>query len=192
MAILSVPDKSRSEKASPFFSRAYGGYTRGQIDFYERLLGNSMGKRLLDPMAGQGYAISSLAFKGGSVCLGDVNPAPLLLASLRDPRVISQKAELVEWLSSCINKLMRKRRRKPKDVVVEDWLSEAIKIDLHDYGNLIGVGLFPKMFSTQFWDGEIQLRFAVAILALAARDFVCFRKSDNVTWLKPGWHFSRL
>lgn len=171
---------------SPFFSRAYGGYTLKQVAFYEEAIGDPKGKRILDPMAGQGFAISKLANRGATVCLGDINPAPLLLAALRDPRIVANRQELTGWLEAIIKKLMAKRRRKPKDVVVADWLSPSIKLDLDELSKIIGIGLFPKMFSSQFWLNENEIRFAVAIIVLAARKFVCYRKSDNLTWLKPG------
>src|SRR6185295_2367026 len=89
--------------ASPFFARAYGGFTKEQESFYLRHIGVPNGKRFLDPMSGQGYNLSTLAWRGGEVWLGDLNPAPLHLAMLRDPELAVRHRELVasfrKWFS---------------------------------------------------------------------------------------------
>lgn len=177
---------SHSVPQSPFFSRAYGGYTSKQIAYYEMAIGKVVGKRILDPMAGQAFAIAQLSHQGAQVSLIDVNPAPLLLASLRDPEVIVNRAEFVTWLEHILSKLAKRRVPKSSDVMVSGWISPGIRRDIAVYARLAGIGLFPPLFSEEFWNHEKYLRFAVAVLILAARRITCFQTSDNLTWLKPG------
>jgi hypothetical protein len=171
---------------SPFFSRAYGGYTTKQIAYYENLIPAPAGKRILDSMAGQAFALSQLAHQGADLTIVDVNPAPLLLAGLRDPEIIRDREKLLPLFNDVLQKLRRKRRPKLSSLRVDDWLSSNIKADIDDFARLFGIGLFPPMFSNEFWNEDKSTRFAVSLLVLAARKFVCFQKSDNVTWLTPG------
>ncbi|MCA9139599.1 MAG: hypothetical protein KDB00_22655 [Planctomycetales bacterium] len=172
----------------PFYSRAYGGYTNSQEDFIREMLGQVSGKSILDPMAGQGYALSQLSWEGANVTLGDLNPATLAMASLRDPSVIRKRRTLTRWLQEVIARLSSKRRRKPPSRIVEGWIDPSIATDLHDYASMIGIGLFSNPFDSNstFWSDDLNARFGAAIAILAARDIACFRTSDNVTWLKPG------
>lgn len=172
---------------SPFFSRAYGGYTKKQIAFYEAAIPNPLGKRILDPMSGQAFALSSLAMKGADLTLIDVNPAPLLLAGLRDPEVIQDKCELLAWFRNVVEKVMKKRRKKPASLRVDDWLSHEIKLDINEFARQAEIGLFPQVLTDEFWNSkDHSTRFAVGMLVLAARRFVCYSSSDNLTWFKPG------
>lgn len=171
---------------SPFFSRAYGGYTSKQISYYEQVIPAPVGKRILDPMAGQAFAVSQLAHRGADLTLIDVNPAPLLLAGLRDPEVVRDRAQLLNLFNDILQRLRRKRRPRANPTRVDDWLSPNIRADIDDFAKLLGIGLFPRMFSNEFWNEDKSTRFAVSLLLLAARKFVCFQKSDNVTWLTPG------
>jgi hypothetical protein len=177
-----------SQGISPFYSRAYGGFTAGQEDYYLSVLGNVAGKMILDPMAGQGYSISRLAGKRAEVWLGDINPAPLLLASLRSPEFFRKRAELIKWVLDLAARLSRRKREPKRAAFHTDWISPQIRSDLNEYGRAIGLGLFsnPFSFGEEFWNAPLEHRFAASIPVLAARALTCFRSSDNLTWLKPG------
>src|SRR5262245_35957907 len=103
--------KEAATSCSPFYSRAYGGFTTAQEQYYLDVLGDVAGKSILDPMSGQGFSLSKISRKGAAVWLGDLNPAPLLLASLRDPRLIHQRIRLVKWMSELLARSGRKQRR---------------------------------------------------------------------------------
>ena len=87
---------------SPFYSRNYGGLSPVQVDFLEPYVKNRRA-RILDPMSGQAHFLSQLTWAGGHVYIGDINPGPLLLATLRDPRVISRAAGLKNWLAGYLS-----------------------------------------------------------------------------------------
>lgn len=180
----------RSDPTSPFFSRAYGGFTKHQEEFFRCLLGNPHGKTILDPMAGQAFALSALATDGASVWVGDIDPAPLLLAFLRDPAIMSRAPDYNEWFRSVITTVARRRRPRRKAAKFCDgWVSPEIGRDLSDLAELLGLGMFSNPFNpkSDFWTADDdRLRFAAAITVLAARDLACFRATDNLTWLKPG------
>jgi hypothetical protein len=181
--------QSDSAALSPFHSRAYGGFTRGQEDFFRSQLGKPSGQTILDPMAGQGHCISALAREGAKVWLGDIDPAPLLLASLRDPRLIANAAEHCDWFRSVIATLARRRRKRSKTHrFFAGWVTPSISSDLRELGEIIGLGLYSNPFSpkSSFWTTDSRARFATAIVMLAARELACFRATDNLTWLKPG------
>lgn len=171
---------------SPFFSRAYGGFTSGQIEFYRKCLGRVGRKTIVDPMAGQGFALSELAYEGATLWLGDINPAPLVLASLRSREFCENRDALLDELESLLRKVKRKRRGKFSKRYVDAWVAPSIKSDLHDFADLLGIGLFANPFNDSFWQAPTTLRFCVAMTVLAARELACFRSTDNLTWLKPG------
>lgn len=172
----------------PFFSRAYGGYTNAQEKYIREIVGAPDKKRILDPMAGQGFALSQFAWEGAHVQLGDTNPATLLMASLRDPNLITNRHELVAWLEGIISALARKRRGEPRTTIVPGWIAPSIAKDLDEYATRVGLGLFSNPFElgSDFWSLDIHARFGAAIAILAAREIACYRTTDNVTWLKPG------
>lgn len=174
---------------TPFFSRAYGGFTHAQELYFLDILGSLPGKTILDPMAGQGFALSNLARQGATIWLGDLDPAPLLLAHLRNPRLVLHSSQYSEWLMSVIARLSRRRsNRSTSNRFVNTWLAPEIARGLIEYSSLIGLGLFanPYVSESGFWTGDEFTQFATAIAVLAARDLTCFRQTDNLTWLKPG------
>ncbi len=94
-----APSKvSSSEHPSPFFRRSYGGFTDRQIEFYSKYLDPARKQIIFDPMGGQAVALSSLAWQGHKVWVGDINPALSFMASLRDPSLVQQRAHLAEYL----------------------------------------------------------------------------------------------
>jgi hypothetical protein len=82
---------------SPFYSRAYGGYTAEQERFYLDHIPVDAAT-ILDPMAGQGFPLANLAYHGQNVWLGDINPALCLLSSLRSPKMAKSRDALAGWI----------------------------------------------------------------------------------------------
>lgn len=188
----SVPEantpKNLEPSKSPFFKRSYGGFTKAQEQFYLQNIGIPAGKIILDPMAGTGYALSELALKGGTVWLGDINPALVLLATLRDPQIIQRAAELESWVSRWIKPLKPKRHYQSHLEYIEDWIAPSVRDDLLAYVDALKIGQLsnPFLYESGFWTAPIEVRFAACLPILAARELTCFRSSDNTTWLKKG------
>src|ERR1022692_2600405 len=174
-----------TKSAMPFFSRAYGGFTNAQESFFLDVLGSVKGKIVLDPMAGQAFSLSTLAHQGATVWLGDLDPAPLLLAHLRDPRVMRDAPQYTESLLEVIERLPRHRKKQTApNRFVDSWVSPEIARGLGEYASMIGLGLFANPYSPEsaFWTGDEFTRFATAIAVLAARDLTCYRPTGNLTW----------
>ena len=185
---VSTTMTNSSSIQSPFFSRAYGGYTNAQLQCVRDILGTPKGKTILDPMAGQAFALSQMSWEGANVRLGDINPATLLLASLRDPTLIRSRQYLRQWLSKIIATLAKKRVPRVNAQVVSGWIAPSTAHQLDEYARRLGLGLFANPFTpkSDFWTGDIEARFGAAIAVMAARDIACYRTTDNVTWLRPG------
>lgn len=173
---------------SLFFARTYGGFTQGQEAFYRAHLGSPYRKQILDPMAGQGYTLSALARDGAEIWLGDINPAPLHLAMLRDPRIILQREQLVDWFRSWFSSFRPARRRARRTEYFDDWISPPIRESLDRFVQELGFkpGTSPFSYKGDFWSAPLNVRFAACLPILAARSLSCFRGSDNLTWLKKG------
>lgn len=175
-------------RQSPYYDRAYGGFTVPQEEFYREVIGAPAGLRTLDPMAGQAYGLSRLSYEGAQVYLGDINPAVLLLASLRSPEVCDRASELHHWLHERLRHL--KRRRVPAAGIgyCPDWISATIQCELDEYAELFSLRSYGSPFDlpSPFWESPVRTRFAAAMVMLAARSFVCFRTCDNRTWYKRG------
>ena len=180
---------NESRRASSlFFARTYGGFTHAQEQFYRTHLGPPQGKRILDPMGGQGYTLSALAGNGCHILLGDINPAPLHLAMLRDPRMILERGQLVEGFKKWFSSFKPARRKIRRTEYLDDWISPDIKQDLQRYVSKLGLesDISPFSYNADFWSIPLNVRFAASLPILAARALSCFRGSDNVTWLKKG------
>lgn len=180
-----MPDSGQIE--SPFFSRAYGGFSRQQQQYYLERLEDPRAKVILDPMAGNGYALAQLALEGAQVWLGDINPALVSLALLRDPRIIRRHLSIEAYVLKLIGKLKSKNSKRKPDYF-EDWIAPSIREQLRDYFGLLGIApqSGPFSYSQTFWNAPASLRFAAALPVLAAREITCYRSSDNYTWLKKG------
>src|SRR6185369_16120930 len=142
MATLKKTDSRLREDrrtASPFFARAYGGFTREQESFYLRHLGSVHGRRILDPMAGQGYTLSTLSWTNAEVWLGDINPAPLHLAMLRDPRMVLDSERLISWFKSWFAEFKPRRRASRQTEYCDDWISPAIQEGLSRFVGKLGL-----------------------------------------------------
>jgi hypothetical protein len=169
---------------SPFYSRAYGGYTQAQMDFARRAIGPLSGVTVLDPMGGQAHALGQWASCGASVTIEDVNPGCLALATLRDPRVIRRSDSLAARLRILLRK-SRCLQDLPTEHSTESWLSASTQLRLVRWGEEIGAAS-PAALRTALEGRSLFRRFAVAITVLAARRLASFRRTDNLTWLKPG------
>jgi hypothetical protein len=112
---------------TPFFSRNYGGYTEDQWKFFEDHLADVHGKVILDPMAGQAYSLSQLSWRGYSVALGDINPAPLLLAMMRSTRLLKRAEEIREVMLGRIS-LLRRYERAWAVEYIDDWISPSMLV----------------------------------------------------------------
>jgi hypothetical protein len=194
MAIVNLPRVSLSDRASqihsitPFYSRNYGGFTKEQWAFFRKHAGSLKNKIVLDPMAGQAYYLSQLALEGASVHAGDINPATVLLATLRDPRIIVQAEGLTKWMVNRLDALKRLSSADKLHHYCDDWIAPGIRQQLNKYASAFGLDQTWPLISAKstFWDSPIKQRFAAAIPILAARELTCFRSSDNFTWLKKG------
>lgn len=170
---------------SPFFSRAYGGYTAGQQQFYLTHLGKLSGKTILDPMSGQGFLLANLAFEGATVWLGDINPTMCLMSSLRSPEMVQNRERLSNWFDEQLGRGSFSRKSRGAEYV-DDWLPDNIKAELRQYRELFDLSGDPFRERETFSRMPLRKRFAAAIPLLAAREIACFRSSDNQTWIKPG------
>jgi hypothetical protein len=189
MAVMSRNVGSKEEiqgRRSPFFARNYGGFTKEQEAFYLDYVENPSRKTILDPMGGQGFLLSSLAGKGAKIWLGDINPAPLHLAMLRDPRMVLQRDELTRTFANWFARFKPKRRLKIPSEYSDDWVIPAIQEELREYVSALSSETSPFSYDDAFWSAPPHLRFAACLPILAARNLSCFRSSDNITWLKKG------
>jgi hypothetical protein len=184
-AFEGIESRKRSP-ISPFYSRAYGGYTADQQRFFQSELGSVRGLTLLDPMAGQGFLLAELAYAGGSVHLGDINPAMCILASLRAPEMLRNHHKLTRWTEQCLRKLAPVKGAKQRIEYVDQWIAPPIRTQLELYRSAFQLEESPFRSGRSFWDMSLRKRFAAALPLLAARDLTCFRTSDNQTWIKPG------
>lgn len=186
---LSLTDRSLElHSRTPFYSRNYGGFTKAQWKFFLEHAGSLERKSILDPMAGQAYFLCRLSWKGYSVLIGDINPAPLLLATLRDPKTIMNADRLRKYLVQKISRLKRFGNTNRSYKYTEDWIAPSVREELLAYVKHCGLeNIDSTAFqSRSFWDAPVELRFAASIPVLAARELTCFRESDNKTWLKKG------
>jgi hypothetical protein len=177
--------KKHPASSSPFYSRAYGGYTADQERFYRAHIQPEKKLSILDPMGGQGFLLADLAFQGAEVWLGDLNPAMSLLASLRAPEMIANCERLADWTENILNLLTLQTTARTLEYV-DDWIPANIKTELQQYRTLFDIPADPFKNNLTFWRLPLRKRFAAALPILAARDIACFRSSDNQTWIKPG------
>lgn len=174
------------QRQSPFYSRVYGSYSRAQEVFYRSYIGTVRGCKVLDPMGGQGYALSTLAWEGADVHIGDLSPAPLLLGFLRSPNVMRHARRLASTTRRKLVKLGKRRSIVKR--FCDDWIPDSIKEDLYRYMDIFALERYGNPFETasRFWDAPLEARFAACLPIIAAREYVCFRTSDNCTWNKKG------
>lgn len=138
-------------------------------------------------MAGQGYYISDLAHQGGSLWLGDLNPGPLLLAILRDPRFLVESDRLRAHIKKKAGRLKNKRRRTDSRLgYTDDWFTIATREELEQYKHIFGLSRLGNLNENEFWQSCVSLIFSACLPILAARELACFHESDNLTWPKPG------
>lgn len=181
-----MPNLSADLSESPFFRRNYGGFTKKQKRFYESILPSTSGLHILDPMGGQGYFLSELSRKKQEVWLGDMNPAPLLLASFRDLDLVRERDSLRAYVGDKL-RYFKSTPRAPRPRYIDDWIAPSIRDELHEYYELFGLGEFGSLLG----EGSIryadpQTRFAACLPVLSARALICFHETDNATWFKRG------
>jgi len=170
---------------SPFFNRSYGGFTHGQRQFFAHLCPPGTKARILDPMAGQAFSLADWAHRGSEVGVADINPGPLALAVLRDPRIVGEWKGLLSRLLTLLRSDVGSPIATEGPLVVDTWLSPHVERQVREYGDRIGIR-DEKSLRRALEREDPFPRFALAILVLAARRISCFRGSDNLTWLKPG------
>ncbi|HEV8414939.1 MAG TPA: hypothetical protein VGQ49_15200 [Bryobacteraceae bacterium] len=166
---------------SPFFSRTYGGYSADQIRFIADHSADLYDATVLDPMAGQGFFLSQGLPEASDVWLGDINPGPLLLATLRDPKLIGRAQEFKEWYLDKLSCIFPGRSRGADASYSEDWLSECSRSELSNYSAAFDVNNLSAV-----WRAPARVRLAIGLAVLAAREVICYTESDNVTWFKKG------
>lgn len=193
MATMNAPKANLSVRAAqihadtPFYSRNYGGFSKDQWAFFRNNSGPLKGKKVLDPMAGQAFYLSQLAWEGCDVTVGDINPAPLLLASLRAPEIVRQAEVLKRKITKSLSAMKAaKRAYAGAFTYCDDWLAPATKEDISRYATLWDLTHLSLTSKSLFWESPAEVRFAAALPVLAARDLTCFRSSGNFTWLKQG------
>lgn len=196
MATSLNPDYRRDASArsfqlhadTPFYSRNYGGFTKEQWFFFRAISGPLEGRRVLDPMAGQAFYLSHLAWEGCRVTIGDINPAPLLLALLRGPDMVSNGEMLRKSVMAAIAPLRSTKGSFAGGFkYCDDWIAPETKDKLGKYVTIFGLDRLRVIGDKQsLWNAPVETRFAAALPVLAARELTCFRSSDNFTWLKKG------
>lgn len=171
---------------SPFFQRNYGGYTRSQIGYFLGFLGDANGKKIMDPMAGQAFMLSQLPLQGAHVWLADINPAPLILAALRNPRLLVAHKALSAWFKTAIEPL--RRLKVAESGIVDDWFAPLVREHLERYSEIMKLRSQDRVYSPGVLFDELprKKQIAIAIPILAARDITSFMRSDNTTWLIKG------
>lgn len=179
---------NKNKKTLPFFHRNYGGFTSSQKAFFEEILNPLENKKILDPMAGQGFYLSEYCFFNNSIELGDLNPAPILLASLRNPEFIKNKDIIFDVLQNELLKIsIVDQREEWEHRYVDNWLADPIIDDLQKYMHHFNMSAHKNSLANrEFWDFDVITKFTFLLPILAARYFVNFHSSDNKTWLKPG------
>lgn len=181
------PDEVKRSR-SPFFARNYGGFTKEQEAFYLDHIEEPRKKVILDPMGGQGYLLSALASRGAEIWLGDINPAPLHLAMLRDPRMVLRNAELAASFKKWFARFGRSKKVAVRTEYFDDWIVPSIREGLDRFVSELELksNVTPFSYDKSFWSAPLNIRFAACLPILAARSLSCFRASDNITWLKKG------
>lgn len=187
MAVLKKqpPAAASVLEASPFFSRNYGGYSNAQLGFIRDHLPESECPRIADPMAGQAYLLSQLALEGAALFLYDYNPALLLLAALRDPRLIRRRIQLRAALRNAVSRT-KALWNVATDDYSEQWLPEWSRKALASYARATELVRYRgRGLSVDYWR-DLDALFYGGIALIAARLITTFRGSDNLSWLKPG------
>lgn len=170
-----------------FLSRTYGGFTPTQVKFFADHVGPVDGKVILDPMGGQGADLATFVFQNADIWICDLNPAALIYGVLRDPRMLQNRESLsMQFLAFLDNVDVHDESFSP--VFSEEWISKRIGGQLQRFYDNISKHLRgnPFDYTKNFWESSNFGVFAIGILLMASRSFVCYRASDNSTWIKKG------
>src|SRR5262249_14463975 len=127
---------------------------------------------------------AEFAFHGARLWLGDINPAPLLLACLRSPQLIRHRSEIEAYVADLIRSVTKKER--PRTEFTRAWLPDDVRDQLGEYFRRVEAIFDAFRFGEPLTDIDPVKLGALAIPVLAARGIVCYRSSDNAAWLKPG------
>ena len=142
---------------------------------------------VLDPMAGLGRFMTDLAWEGHRVLLGDLNPAVLLLAHLRDPHLSEHGGSLGDKLQHRIEEMANELdSAKQESKYVSEWAPDVTKLALKAYVKHLGINSDLNPSSEEFWQQSKETLFRISIPILAARGLTTFTRTDNSTWIKPG------
>lgn len=175
--------------ASPFFSRAYAGYTKKQIALIARELQGTQ-KTVFDPMAGQAFAISTLTWLGHNVNVNDHNLALVLLAWLRSRQTLSNihhfATQFRIWSDPIEKEIAQCAiNRNEKLNFCQNWISQSVDEQLNIYLSHFKNRIVPEVLLRDP-EKHAEKLFRLAVVVLSARRIALFSQSDNATWLKPG------
>ena len=131
--------------------------------------------------------MTDLAWEGHRVLLGDLNPAVLLLAHLRDPHLSEHGGSLGAKLQHQIEEMANELdSAKQESEYVSEWVPDVTKLALKAYVKHLGINSDLNPSSEEFWQQSKETLFRISIPILAARRLTTFTRTDNSTWIKPG------
>lgn len=174
---------------SPFFSRAYAGYTKKQIALIASEVQGTQ-KTVFDPMAGQAFALSTLTWLGHNVNINDHNFSLVLLAWLRSREVLSNihhfAAQFRVWSNSIEKEIsLYAMKGNEKLNFCENWISQSVEEQLKIYRSHLRIEISPEALLRDS-EKHAEVLFRLAVVVLSARRIALYSHSDNATWLKPG------
>ena len=170
---------------SPYYSRMYGGYTKKQTEHIRTLISSSEGLEILDPMAGQAYALTELT-ASHRLTLHDINPAALFFARLHgiDPVV---EALNIKKAIKILTMLKEKEISHSWPIFSNGWISDYTKERIGELFQFLSTEARDNPFNSgQFWEITSCSTFLLAALLLSAREITCYRRSKNAAWLRAG------
>lgn len=175
-------------KISPFFSRSYGGYSKRQVEYIDRIYNEATPKNILDPMSGQALALSKYCYSGTHVNILDINPACLLFASLRSPELVLQRNELFKWFKQTLAESSISKSINCEEIFCSKWLSKPSEEFILSYIEAFKIdrNISPFLSNEKFWNLSPRKKFAIGMLILIARSIVAHTISSNITWVKQG------
>lgn len=170
---------------SPYYSRMYGGYTKKQTEHIRALISSSEGLEILDPMAGQAYALTELT-ASHRLTLHDINPAALFFARLHglDPE---NEAKNIKKAIKILTSFKDKEPSSNWPIFANGWISDYTKERLGELFSFLSPSPLDNPFKNgPFWQVTSCSTFLIAALLLSAREITCYRRSKNAAWLRAG------
>jgi hypothetical protein len=169
---------------SPFFSKAYGAFSAPQLTYIGNAVASHRCRAILDPMGGQASPLAGLVLSGADLHVSDINPAALLLATLRDPRLALDRTRLAKLARRVISGIRDHMHPKSAEQYSPGWLPQSIHLELAEYAR--SCDLSASALWGHSTPDALEARFLGALPVLAARSIATFTLSDNITWLRPG------